>query len=293
MPAILGGAGRKLGKLVARFKARNEDNQDTDQNKDEDGAQHKTSEALPNENASCRNGPKSLLQYVSATWEDNESIADTNSTTTRVKLQALGAQESSSIHAKGDPSCTHNSRVNDAVQHIYSVPDFRSEPSLYYLDSGRLGSTNPRKRLHGLSHPYRYGSSRAQPVPGNTFPITEAVDPDWRLHALGRNRAGHWSMEDFSEQHLADRLFYNANIIAPVDHLAGSQRAAAQDLEAMHLNNQALKASSAKAEANANQLEEYVGTLRSKLREIDMEIDTLRTCLEGRKESVDESVKDV
>ena len=285
MPAMLEGVGRKLGNLVARMKARNEGNGHIAKRAEQDGEQV-TSEAVYDQNTPAQGATKSLLQYVSATWEDDESIADTNSTRTRVKLQAMGPQESSSVHAKNDPSYKRNSPVNDAVQQIYSVPDPRSEPSLYYLDNGRLRSTNPREKQDGQSHPYRYGSSRARPVPGNIFPVTETVGPDWRLHALGRNKAGHWSMQDFSEQHLADRLFYNANIIAPVDHLAGSQKAAAQDLKAIHMENQALRQSSSRTIAKADHLEMHIRKLHRELKEIDMDIETLRSSLNGGNDTV-------
>ena len=287
MPAMLEGVGRKLGNLVARIKARNEANREIAKHSEQDGEQV-ASEAVHDQNTPAPGATKSLLQYVSATWEDDESIADTNSTRTRVKLQAMAPQESSSVHAKNDPSYKRNTRINDAVQHIYSVPDPRSAPSLYYLDNGRLRSTNPQEAHHGQTHPYRYGSSRARPVPGNIFPVTETVDPDWRLQALGRNKAGHWSMQDFTEQHLADRLFYNANIIAPIDHLVGSNKAVVQDLDAMHMENQALRASSAASDANSKRLEEYVGNLRRRLEEIEEDIDTLRSTLDGRSDTVDE-----
>ena len=199
----------------------------------------------------------------------------------RAKSEAITPRESSSLHAVGDPSYQHRPEYNDAVQYIYSLPDSRSGSSLYYLEGGRPTSPKARKILHEQGHHYCCGNPLAEPVPGNVFPVTETVHPDWRYHALGRNYAGHWSLQDLTEQHLTERLFYNAKIRTPNEHLQGSHKAAAQDLEAIHMENYALKVSSSQADDHATQLQEYVGTLRKSIAQIEEDIDIMRLELDA------------
>lgn len=280
MPALKG-VGPKLANLAAKIKARNAGPHGLPR---EEGA---AVEGPPfpehsSENPPLNQVPKaSLLEYVSGRWLDADSIADTNSTITRAQIEATAPRESSSIHAIGDPSYRPRPEINDAVQHIYSLPDSRSGSSLYYLEGGRPISPKKRKILHDQGHRYCCGNPLAEPVPGNVFPVTETVHPDWRIHALGRNRAGHWSLQDLSEQHLTERLFYNAKIRTPSEQLQGSQKAAAQDLESLRLENLALKISSAEADDYATHLQEYVGTLRKSIAQIEQEIDMLRLVLDA------------
>ena len=275
MPALTG-VGRKLADLAAKIRARNAGPYDSP-NGGSAAVEEPPFQEHSSENPPLNSVPKaSLLEYVSGRWLDADSIADTNSTITRAQIEATAPREFSSIHAIGDPSYRARPDINDAVQRIYSLPDSRSGSSLYYLEGGRPTSPKKRKLLHDHGHRYCCGNPLAEPVPGNLFPVTETVHPDWRVHALGRDRAGYWSLQDLSEQHLTDRLFYNAKIRTPSEHLHGSQKAAAQDLESLRLENLALEISSAEAEDHATHLQEYVGTLRKSIAHVEEEIDMLR-----------------
>ncbi len=201
----LGGVGQKLANLAARFKARNAGPHDS--MKKDYATEPVVTDLRPETDPSYQPPRASLLKYVSGKWLDANSIADTNSTITCAKIEAMPLRRSSSIHAIGDPSYQQWSEINDAVQHIHSLPDSRSGSPLYYIDNGRPRSPKGRRILHGQGHGYCCGHAQAQPVEGNVFPVTETVHPDWRVHALERNQASYWSMEDFSEQHLAERLF--------------------------------------------------------------------------------------
>ena len=279
MPALRE-LGRKMANMAAKIKARNAEPhcltteaEATDELVSMDSRAHRFPSIQP---------PKpTLLQYVSGKWLDADSIADTSSTITCARIEASAQRESSSLQAIGDPSYQRRPEYNDAVQYIYSLPDSRSESSLYYLQGGRPTSPKERKILHGQGHRYCCGNPLAEPVAGNVFPVTETVHPDWRVHALGRKYAGHWSLQDLSERHLTERLLYNAKIRTPDEHLHGSQKAAAQDLEAIHMENYALKFSSSQADDHATQLQENVGTLRKSIAQIEEDIDIMRLELDA------------
>lgn len=281
MPTNFGGIGRRWANLAAKLKARIEEKDNVRTEGEEEAEQSVPGDAIPETNALAHPTTKSMLEYVSGRWLDEDSLADTNSTYTRERIQAIIPQESNSIHARGDPSYEKRPAYNDAVQRINSVPNSRSGSPCYYLENGRLGPPKQRRKLKNQGHHYCCGNPTAEPEPGNVFPVTETVDPDWRLHALGRNFAGYWSLQDFSEQHLKDRLFYNAEIRTPGEHLHGSHRAAAQDLESLHMENSALKTSSAEANDRATQLEEYVGSLRKTIAQIEADIDVMRSELDA------------
>jgi hypothetical protein len=62
----------------------------------------------------------------------------------------------------------------------------------------------------------------------NVFPLEE-VNPDWKhaMHETGK--AGHWIMDEFSEDHMAERKFTQTMIYTPEQHLAGSYQVVVQD----------------------------------------------------------------
>ena len=267
MPQFLNDVGRTVANWMVKFKALK-------------GKKHEAVLTVEEAGIEPEMPSKSLLHFISPKWIDNESLADTNSTVTRAKHQVPAPQPSSSVHAIGDPSHQTVPRHNDAVQYVHSIPDTRSEVSLYYLENSRLGSPKQERILYEQGHGYRYGDPRAQPVDGNVFPVTEVVHPDWHAHALGRLRAGYWSMQDFSEQHLADRLFHNAQIIPAAEHLRGSQKAAVQELQAACMLNSARRGTSSTAIAKAEHFEHKAQALQMKVQEVEKEVEAMRSLLD-------------
>lgn len=284
---------RNLASLVARVRARAEANEERAKGQALEAKASRTTisttpqdQSLQQVGTPAAQAPKSMLQYLPVTWTEQDSLADTDSTMTSGRARGLNTTTSKPPDARND-NCVDRLRsllradYNNAVQRVDSDMSSRSSSSFFYLESGQLDRNRTRPIQHDRGYPY------CCPNPGeiehgkrNVF-LPENVHPDWRVQALVRKKAGHRSIQDFSEQHLADRLFYNAHIRSPTEHLEGSQKAAVQDLRALYIENNLLRYSTAQAMANAEQAQVRAQTLHGKIEKIEQEIEAMRAMFDA------------
>lgn len=286
MPVDLERIRSRLASLAKRFRKGKERDENTlKESQDEATANAPLSLESPVQRDVASAVPvpgESILKFTPAKWIENDSIADTDSTITRNKALNLRQPDvSSSIHAEGDPSRTRGSSVraerNDAVQPLRSMLPSRNGSSFYYIQNGKPDPSKPSRVLHGQGH--RYCCPNPEDLQGlcdNSFESEDDMDPDWRVNARRRGRAGHIdNVEDFSEWHLAERWFFNSTLFTPAGHLEGSHKAAVQDLNALNLENIALRASALEAVANADRLEREVEVLQQRLGHVDADIEEI------------------
>ena len=284
--------GHRLGKLAAKVRKRNEEDKNADKvmvdsSEDHGGGQQSLSSGA--EDPSVSHPLRSILAYAPGRWMDESSLADDSSTIAKDQQQDQEPLNpvSSSLHAIVDPSYQVRDRDevratdNWAVQRISSMLSTRSEESFYYNRYGDVREHKLKRKHHGHGHLYCCPNPKEiQKGKRNLFPYEE-VDLDWHIQALKDYKAGQWSIDDFSPQHLQDRLFFNANIILPSNHLQGTQQAAAQELRAGCIENDSLKASSSWAVERAKSLEQQLKDRKEELERLDEVIEELRSLWEA------------
>ncbi len=203
---------------------------------------------------------KSILNLIATKWTEDENLADLSSTSSSQKKKQTPPQpvpgSSSSLTPRSILRSLSYRRLhsNMAIMEINSQMSWRTDSSLYYLRNGRPGPAKLRRRHSDPGNPYEFPNpiddARAK---RDTFP-SEEVDPDWR-HALQETgKAGHWMMEEFSENHLAERKFAQALAATPEKHLEGCYHGVLRDLNALRTDNHLLAQSQANLTAKLKSL---------------------------------------
>jgi hypothetical protein len=283
-----------LASLVARVKARAEANEERQKGQALEAKASRTTisntpqdQSLQQVGTRAAQDPASMLQYLPVTWTEQDSLADTDSTMTSGRARDLNTTTSKPPDARNDNSVGRlrsllRADYNNAVQRLDSDVSSRSGSAFFYLESGQLDRNRTRPIQHDRGYPYCCPNPREIEHGKRNVFLPENAQSDWRVQALERNQAGHRSMQDFSEQHLADRLFYNAHIRSPTEHLEGSQKAALQDLRALYMENNLLRHSTAQAMANSEHAQVRAQTLYGKIEKIEQEIEAMRAMFDAK-----------
>jgi hypothetical protein len=274
----------KLNKLAEKMRARNGDNKPDSGYRIEptDVISSRTStkaSALPQNPNS-----QGILTYTPTFWIENSSIADMSTTASQPESPLPKTKSTTTIHARGDPSYRRASDVrahwNGAVQRLDSILPAR-EDEMHFMKVGQMKEQAPRsidpQRGHCYCCPSPEEVHEGEQV---QWPAEEDLDPDWRVQAVKTHNAGHIdNVVDFSEQHLAHRLLFNAAIRSPAEHLLGSKKAAAQELEALTMYNGVLRQSEVSAIERCRKGEIEVEHIRKAIEKTAEEIKALQVLL--------------
>jgi hypothetical protein len=276
--------GEKLNKLAEKIRARNGNNEqdpmsDIEPTDEVSSIISTSAAALPAKPIS-----QGILDYAPTTWIENSSIADASTTATQSESPLPKQKSSTTTQARGNPSyrCASDIREhwNGAVQRIDSMPTTR-EDEMYFMKVGQMSEQVPRSVNPQQGHCYCCPSPEEMHEGEQVqWPVEADLDPDWRVQAVKTGNAGHMdNVTDFSEQHLAHRLFFNAAIRSPAEHIEGSQKAAVQELKALQMYNGVLRQGEASAIERCRQGEVEVEETRKAIEKTAEEIEALRVLL--------------
>lgn len=212
--------------------------------------------------------------------EQDRNDADAPATTSALQYVQANFQQSS--HSLADTQFTDDAQQflssDSSRDNLGMDAEIRSWPlphddSFYYTEAG-----NPNGRLN------------EEQIPIEASPRhTDVARPNWRRAAVGNGMAG--SFYDYStrSEHLSDRLFFQAQIIAPSTALVAASQQAIQECHALVLENQALQKDVDFKEAKVARLRDSARAARSKLAAIEARNDNMQAMLkkhdkDGRRE---------